>query len=70
MNIFAFNVDICFYFNILLNNSSLSGKVKADVLLLELDESYIKTLFNKTKLTHLVVTKSRFSFNLLSLTSC
>lgn len=41
---------------LLLNNSSLKGKVKADVLLLELDESYIKTIFNKVKLTHLVVT--------------
>ena len=41
---------------LLLNNSTLSGKVKADVLLLELDESYIKTVFNKKSLTHLVVT--------------
>ena len=41
---------------LLLNNSSLKGKIKADVLLLELDESYIKTIFNKVKLTHLVVT--------------
>ena len=41
---------------LLLNNSSLKGKIKADVLLLELDESYIKSVFNKVKLTHLVVT--------------
>ncbi len=42
---------------LLLNNTSVvSKKIKCDVLLLELDESYIKTIFKKKKLTHLVVT--------------
>lgn len=42
---------------LLLNNTSIfSKKIKADVLLLELDESYIKEIFKKQKLTHLVVT--------------
>ena len=42
---------------LLLNNTSVfSKKIKADVLLLELDESYIKEIFKKQKLTHLVVT--------------
>ena len=42
---------------LLLNNSSvLTKKIKADVLLMELDEGYIRTIFKKKKLTHLVVT--------------
>ena len=42
---------------LILNNTSIiTKKIKADILLLELDEAYIKTIFNKTKLTHLVVT--------------
>ncbi len=42
---------------LILNKSSiLTKKVKADVLLLEMDESYIKETFKKSTLTHLVVT--------------
>ena len=42
---------------LLLNNTSiLTKRVKGDVLLLELDESFIKRIFNKTKLTHLLIT--------------
>lgn len=41
---------------ILNNTNPFTKKVKADVLLLELDESFIKRIFNKVKLTHLVVT--------------
>lgn len=42
---------------LLLNHTNpFTRKVNADVLLLELDESFIKKIFNKTKLTHLVVT--------------
>ncbi len=42
---------------LILNNTSIiRNKVKADVLLLEMDESYIKDTFKKSTLTHLVVT--------------
>lgn len=38
------------------HTNPFTKKINADVLLLELDESFIKTIFNKVKLTHLVVT--------------
>lgn len=41
---------------ILNNTSAFSKKIKADILLLELDESYIKSIFDKIKPTHLVIT--------------
>lgn len=42
---------------LILNKSSiLTKKVKANVLLLEMDESYIKETFKKSTLTHLIVT--------------
>ena len=42
---------------LILNNTGIfSHKVKADVLLLEMDESYIKETFNKDTITHLVLT--------------
>lgn len=42
---------------LLLNNTNpFTKKINADILLLELDESFIKKIFNKVKLTHLVVT--------------
>ncbi|MDD2504994.1 MAG: MurT ligase domain-containing protein [Bacilli bacterium] len=42
---------------LIMNNSSIiTHKVKADVLLLELDESFIKETFKKSTLTHLVLT--------------
>lgn len=42
---------------LVLNNTSLlTKKLKGDVLLLELDESYLKRIFKKGMLTHLVVT--------------
>lgn len=42
---------------LLLNNTNpFTKKINADVLLLELDESFIKRIFNKVKLTHLIVT--------------
>lgn len=41
---------------ILNNTKAFSKQVEADVLLLELDESFIKEIFNKVKLTHLVIT--------------
>lgn len=41
---------------ILNNTNPLTKRINADVLLLELDESFIKKIFNKVKLTHLVVT--------------
>lgn len=40
-----------------LNNTSvISKRIKADIVLMELDESYINKVFDKNKLTHLVVT--------------
>ncbi|MCR5482882.1 MAG: MurT ligase domain-containing protein [Bacilli bacterium] len=42
---------------LLLNHSgTLSKKIKSDVVLLELDESYVNKVFHKNKLTHLVIT--------------
>lgn len=42
---------------LLLNNTNpFTKKINADILLLELDESFIKRIFNKVKLTHLVIT--------------
>ncbi len=41
---------------ILNHTNPLTKRIKADVLLLELDESFIKTIFSKVKLTHLVIT--------------
>lgn len=42
---------------LILNNTSLfTHKLKADILLLELDESYINQIFNKDTLTHMVLT--------------
>ena len=41
---------------ILNNTNPFTKKLNADVLLMELDESFIKTIFNKNKLTHLVMT--------------
>ena len=41
---------------ILNKTNPFTKRIKADVLLLELDESFIKNIFNKVKLTHLVVT--------------
>ena len=42
---------------LILNNSSfLTHRLKADVLLLEMDESYIKETFKKSTLTHLIIT--------------
>ena len=42
---------------LLLNNSGTFNKrIKADVVLMELDESYVNKVFHKNKLTHLVVT--------------
>lgn len=42
---------------LILNNTGIfSHKVKADVILLEMDESYIKETFKKDTITHLVLT--------------
>lgn len=41
---------------ILNNTNPFTKKINADVLLMELDESFIKSIFNKVKLTHLVIT--------------
>lgn len=41
---------------ILNNTNAFTHKMKADVLLLEMDESYIKETFKKSTLTHLVLT--------------
>lgn len=41
---------------ILNNTNPLTRRINADVLLLELDESFIKQIFNEVKLTHLVIT--------------
>ncbi len=42
--------------SLVLNNSSLFGKVKADVLLMELDEQFLKYVFSYIKPTHLMIT--------------
>ena len=41
---------------LILNNSTLFGKLKKDVLLMELDESYMKYVFEYIKPTHLMIT--------------
>ena len=41
---------------LVLNNSTLFGKLKKDVLLMELDESYMKYVFEYIKPTHLMIT--------------
>lgn len=42
---------------LILNNTSvLTHRVKADVVLLEMDESYIKETFRKSTLTHMIIT--------------
>lgn len=42
---------------LLLNHTNpFTKRIKADILLLELDEAFIKTIFDKVKLTHLVIT--------------
>lgn len=42
---------------LILNHTSIfTHKVKGDVLLLEMDESYIRETFNKSTLTHLIIT--------------
>lgn len=38
------------------HTNPFTKKISADVVLMELDESFINKIFNKTKLTHLVVT--------------
>ena len=42
--------------SLILNNCSLSGKVNKDVLLMELDEQYMKSVFKYFKPTHLMIT--------------
>ncbi len=42
--------------SLILNNSSLNGKLKADVLLMELDEQFLKHIFKEIKPTHLMIT--------------
>ena len=42
--------------SLVLNNSSIFGKVKADVLLMELDEQFLKYIFAYIKPTHLMIT--------------
>lgn len=42
--------------SLILNNSSLLGKLKADVLLMELDEQFLKYIFPHVKPTHLMIT--------------
>lgn len=40
----------------ILNNCNIFGKMKCDVLLLELDERHLHLAFSKNKMTHLVIT--------------
>lgn len=42
--------------SLILNNSSLFGKLKADILLMELDEQFMKYIFEYISPTHLMVT--------------
>ena len=42
--------------SLILNNSSLLGKLKADVLLMELDEQFMKYIFEYITPTHLMIT--------------
>ncbi|HAB66011.1 MAG TPA: hypothetical protein DCE23_01455 [Firmicutes bacterium] len=41
---------------LILNNCNLKGEFVGDVLLLEADERWLKTIFGKNKMTHLLVT--------------
>lgn len=41
---------------LILNNCSLNGQFKHEVLLLECDERHLKLIFGKNKMTHLVIT--------------
>lgn len=41
---------------LILNNCNLNGEFKHDILLLEADERWLKTIFGKNKMTHLLVT--------------
>lgn len=41
---------------LILNNSTLKGKFKHEILLLECDERHLKLIFNKQKMTHLIIT--------------
>ena len=41
---------------LILNNSSVFGKLKADVLLMELDEQFMKKVFEHITPTHLIIT--------------
>ncbi len=50
------NVDVAIITLVLNNTKIFSHKVDADVLLVELDESYIKHSFKTSTLTHLLVT--------------
>ena len=42
--------------SLILNNSTITGKLKKDVLLMELDESYMKYIFKYLTPTHLMIT--------------
>ncbi len=42
--------------SLILNNSNIFGKIKKDVLLMELDESFMKYIFKEIKPTHLMIT--------------
>ena len=58
--------DVCYNSNgsngvlaamtLILNNCTLGGKFKHDVLLLECDERHLKLIFDENKMTHLVIT--------------
>ncbi|MBR6133194.1 MAG: DUF1727 domain-containing protein [Bacilli bacterium] len=58
--------DVCYNANgsngvlaamtLILNNCTLTGKFKHDVLLLECDERHLKLIFDENKMTHLVIT--------------
>ncbi len=41
---------------LILNNCSLTGKFKKDVLLLECDERHLKLIFSEKQMTHLIIT--------------
>lgn len=58
--------DVCYNSNgsngllaattLILNNCNLKGEFKHDVLLFECDERHLKLIFNKNKMTHLIIT--------------
>ncbi len=56
----VYNVDdsngILAAMTLILNNSTLRGKFKHEVLLLECDERHLKLIFEKSQMTHLVIT--------------